>query len=105
MLPCLKCKHQDSDSWKKDFCHFVPDFGIDTNGQLEHLTCSFVNWVVQIGLSVPIGEELITVNGYRIIPSELWDAIARTSEEGKANLVERFRMRLEKLREAIAQTF
>lgn len=101
---CTKCKQQDSDCWDKSYCHLVPNFGIDTNGQLEHLTCSFISWAVQTGLSVPTGEELITTNGYRVIPNELWDAIARTSEEGKVNLIERFRTRLEKLREAIIQT-
>ena len=96
--PCTKCKQQDSNCWAKNLCNLIPEFGLDSNGELEHLTCSFLHWLTQAGWPIPVGDELKTVNGYSIIHPDMKYAISICSKEGIPNLVERYRNRLEKLR-------
>ncbi len=98
---CQKCHHKDSDCWNKSYCYLIPDFGIDTNGQLELLCCQFVNWTIQRGWSTPKGKELSTTNGYKIVPPMIWYAISIVSEEGISNLVKRYEDYLEKVRDSM----
>lgn len=103
-MKCLKCHHPDSDCWKKQHCELVPDFGIDTNGQLENLYCSFLDFLSRLEIPPPTGSEMLIVNDYRLFPSEMAYAISicENTDYAKTNLVNRVKTRLDAIAKAIS---
>lgn len=98
---CLRCERRESSNWDQSNCYAVPDFGIDSKGELEHLICSFFSWLTSQGFPVPKDEQLTTVNSYQLYPAAMVSAIAETSTEGIPNLVLRYQTYLEKIRTQI----
>lgn len=99
--PCSICKQKDSQFWNKGYCNLVPEFEINTNGELENLACSFIFWIISNGYPKPTGEELHTVNGYAIIPKQMKEVISQTNQDGRINLVIRYMKYLENVRDRI----
>lgn len=96
-----RCSLAAVNGWRDNNCGHVPEFGIATHGQLERLACDFVNWALDTGNAVVVDGVLRITNGHNIMPEAMAQAIKICAEEGKPNLVERYRTYLENLRKNI----
>ena len=96
-----RCTRAKANCWREDNCRFVPEFGIATSGELERTACDFINWALQsnnaiIATDTNGKEELRITNGIAIMPPAMRQAAAVCSEDGKPNLIKRYKDYLEK---------